>query len=127
MFNSFKRWQLRQIIQVLKAGVEDQGLKKEVADMAGTMEATYHMAEGLKGDAELTLRVTKDELSAFLHYMILLHSSKQSLLTRARIGLVALTVSDNKLMPEDANPIEWAYEVYKQSKSSKDDKRIQEI
>lgn len=96
------------------------------------MEATHAMAAGMNNNASLTMTCTKKELAVFLSYMVQLHNSKLSLLTRARIGLVTLLVSAKKLMPKDADgehvdPIVFAQDQFDHAKSSKDDKRIQLI
>ena len=128
----YRRWMLKRIIMALQIATEEHGLKKEVVAFAGMMEATQAMAAGMNNNASLTMTCTKKELGVFLSYMIQLHNSKLSLLTRARIGLVTLLVSAKKLMPKDADgehvdPIVFAQDQFDHAKSSKDDKRIQLI
>jgi hypothetical protein len=125
MKNWYRRWMLRRIILALQEAVETHGLKKENVDFCRAMEATYDMAAGMKQDTKLGLSVTKEELGVFLSYMIALHNSKLSLLTRARIGLVTLMISAKKLMPQGQEPMEFAEEQFATSKSGKDDRRIQ--
>jgi hypothetical protein len=85
-------------------------LKNEVKQFAGALEATLHMAAGNKHDQQVTITVTKKELS--------------TLLTRARIGLVSLLIKDKKLMPNEQDPMDFAQEQFAKSKSAKDDKNI---
>lgn len=124
MKKAYRRWMLRRIIKALQVACEDHGLKPEVLAFAGALESTHHMAAGLKKDAQLTITVSKEELSTFLGYMIQLHNSKLSLLTRARIGLVTLLIDDKKLMPRQQDPLDFAQEQFNRAKSSKDDKRV---
>lgn len=126
----YRRWMLKRIIMALKIATEEHGLKKEVVSFAGAMEATNAMSGGAKHDAMVTLTCTKKELGVFLSYMIQLHNSKLSLLTRARIGLVTLLIDAKKLMPMDANgehqdPLGFAQEQFAGAKHSRDEKRIQ--
>ncbi len=128
--NWYRRWMLRRIVMALQIATEHYGLKKEVGSFAGMMEASNSMMGGQKDNAEVVLKTTKKELAVFLSYMIQLHNSKLSLLTRARIGLVSLMIDAKKLMPRDAagnhqDPMDFAREQFAASKSSKDDKRIQ--
>ena len=128
----YRRWMLKRIIMALQIATEEHGLKKEVVAFAGMMEATNSMAAGLKMGQEVTMTCTKKELAVFLSYMIQLHNSKLSLLTRARIGLVTLLVDARKLMPKDANgervePLVFAQDQFDHAKSSKDEKRIELI
>lgn len=128
----YRRWMLKRIIMALQIATERHGLKKEVVSFAGIMEATHSMSAGMKNDAMVTLTCTKKELGVFLSYMIQLHNSKLSLLTRARIGLVALLIDAKKLMPldekgEHQEPAEFAQRQFDEAKHSKDDKRIQLI
>jgi hypothetical protein len=122
---------LRRIIRALQIACEHHGLREEVCKFAGVMEATHAMAAGQKKDTMVTLTVTKQELGVFLSYMIQLHNSKLSLLTRARIGLVTLLIDDKLLMPrnpetgEYQNLADFAGQQFAQAKSSKDDRRIQ--
>ncbi len=125
----YRRWMLRRIIAALQYATEHLGLKKEVMSFVGTMEATHSMAGGGKDDQMLTITCTKKELGVFLSYMIQLHNSKLSLLTRARIGLVTLLIDDRKLMPPTGNgetqdPLDFAQQQFDAAKSSKDDNRI---
>ena len=120
----YKRWMLRRIIMALREAVEVHGLKKEVVSVATALESTLSMSQGLKKDTMLTVTITKDELALFVGYLIQLHSAKLSLLTRARIGLVALLVQDKKLMPGEVDPVSFAETQFQQAKSSEDDKRI---
>lgn len=124
MKNWYKRWMLKRIIMALRVAVENHGLKPEVCSFAGNMEATFAMAQGAKKDAKLTLHCTKQELGVFIGYMIQLHNSKLSLLTRARIGLATLLMDAGKLMPKGMTLQEFVAQEYKQAKSSKDDKLI---
>ena len=126
----YRRWMLKRIIMALQIATEEHGLKKEVVSFAGTMEAVHAMAGASKNDSMVTLTCTKKELGVFLSYMIQLHNSKLSLLTRARIGLVTLLVDAKKLMPKDAtgehvDPIVFAQDQFDHAKHSKDEKRIQ--
>lgn len=128
----YRRWMLKRIILALQIATEEHGLKKEVVAVAGAMEATNSMAGGMKQDAMVTLTVTKQELGVFLSYMIQLHNSKLSLLTRARIGLVSLLMDAKKLMPRDEegnhqDPLDFAKQHMGTARSAKDDKRIQLI
>lgn len=123
----YKQWVLKRIILALKIAVEDHGLKPEVASFAATLEATCAMMAGQKKNTPVTIKTTKEELSVFISYMVQLHMTKLSLLTRARIGLVALMVDADKLMPEGQNSMEFAREQFGKAKSSKDDKRVQLI
>ena len=127
MKNWYRRWMLRRIIMALKVAVEDHGLKPEVLAFAGALEATNSMAAGLKNNQQVTIVVTKKELAVFLSYIIQLHNSKLSLLTRARIGLVSLMIDAKKLMPREQDPLAFANEQFAKSKHSKDEKRIQLI
>ena len=127
MKNWYRRWMLKRIIMALSIATEHHGLKKEVVAFAGTMEATHSMAAGEKNNAMVTLTCTKKELGVFLSYMIQLHNSKLSLLTRARIGFVSLLIDAKKLMPKGQNPMEFATEQFGGAKRSKDEKRIQLI
>lgn len=127
MKNWYRRWMLKRIIMALSIATEHHGLRKEVVSFAGMMEATNSMAAGEKNNAMLTLTCTKKELAVFLSYMIQLHNSKLSLLTRARIGLVSLLVDAKKLMPRDQDPMEFAAEQFGQAKPAKSEKRIQLI
>jgi hypothetical protein len=124
MKNWYKRWMLRRIILALQYACEHHGLKNEVKQFAGALEATLHMAAGNKHDQQVTITVTKKELSTFIGYMIQLHNAKLSLLTRARIGLVSLLIKDKKLMPNEQDPMDFAQEQFAKSKSAKDDKNI---
>ena len=63
----------------------------------------------------------------FISYIIQLHNAKLSLLTRARIGLVALLVDDKKLMPYGEDPLDFAQREFDNAKPSKEGKRIQLI
>lgn len=128
----YRRWMLKRIIMALQIATEEHGLKKEVVAFAGNLEATHAMASGQKKDAMVTLTCTKKELGVFLSYMIQLHNSKLSLLTRARIGLVTLLVDAKKLMPRDENgervdPLVFAQDQFDHAKHSKDEKRVQLI
>lgn len=127
MKNWYRQWMLRRIIMALKVAVEDFGLKPEVLSFAGMLEATNAMTAGMKNDAEVSMTCTKRELSVFLSYMIQLHNSKLSLLTRARIGLVSLMIDAKQLMPREQDPLNFANEQFKTAKHSKDEKRIQLI
>ena len=127
MKNWYRRWMLRRIIKALQMACEEHGLKQEVISFAGAMEATNSMMAGHKDDSMVTITATKKELATFLSYMIQLHNSKLSLLTRARIGLVTLMMDAKKLMPNGQDPADFAKEQLAQAKSSKDDKRIQLI
>jgi hypothetical protein len=123
---------LRRIVRALQLACEHHGLKPEVCSFVATMEATHSMMGGQKADATVTITATKKELATFLSYMIQLHNSKLSLLTRARIGLVTLLIDDKKLMPpmsdgSTQDPLDFAKEQFANAKSSKDDKRIQLI
>lgn len=128
----YRRWMLKRIIMALRVATEEHGLKKEVVAFAGMMEATNSMAAGEKNSAMLTMTCTKKELGVFLSYMIQLHNSKLSLLTRARIGLVTLLVDARRLMPknedgEHVEPLAFAQDQFDHAKSSKDEKRIKLI
>lgn len=119
-----KRWKLRRIILALEAATKS-GLKKEVRNFAGALEATSLMARGTKRDAMVTITVTREEMDTFITYMHELHVSKLSLMQRAKIGLVTLLMNDKKLFGE--NPLDFAKREFKASKSSKADNRIQLI
>lgn len=123
----YRRWMLKRIILALKIAVEDHGLKPEVLSFAGALEATNAMSGGAKKDTQITLTTTKQELAVFISYMIQLHSAKLSLLTRARIGLVALLIDDKKLMPNEQDPLDFAQEQFDMATPSKDGRRIQLI
>jgi len=128
----YRRWMLKRIIMALRVATEEHGLKPEVMAFAGAMEATHSMAAGAKNAQQVTITCTKKELGVFLSYVIQLHNSKLSLLTRARIGLVALLVDAGKLMPRDADGeheeiLDFAHREFSGAKSSKDEKRIQLI
>lgn len=127
MKNWYKRWMLRRIVKALQIATEEHGLKPEVVSFCGALESTHHMAAGLKKDTRVTITVTKDELATFLGYMIQLHNSKLSLLTRARIGLVTLMIDAKKLMPNGQDPMKFAQEQFAQAKRAKDDKRIVQL
>lgn len=132
MKNWYRRWMLKRIIKALQIATEEHGLKEEVVAFAGMLEATNAMVAGMKMGDEVTMTCTKKELAVFLSYMIQLHNSKLSLLTRARIGLVTLLVDAKKLMPKDAtgehqDPLVFAQEQFDHAKSSKDEKRIKLI
>ena len=127
MKNWYRRWLLKRIIMALSIATEHHGLKKEVVAFAGTMEATHSMASGEKNNTLVTLTCTKKELGVFLSYMIQLHNSKLSLLTRARIGLVSLLIDAKKLMPRGQDPMQFASEQFGNTKTSKSEKRIQLI
>lgn len=124
MKNWYKRWMLRRIILALKVAVEDYGLKPEVLSFASALEATNAMSAGAKNNTQITLTTTKKELAVFISYIIQLHNAKLSLLTRARIGLVALLIDDGKLMPNGEGPLDFAQREFDGAKHSKDEKRI---
>lgn len=123
----YRRWMLKRIIMALRVAVEDYGLKPEVASFAGALEATHAMAAGAKNGDQLTITVTKKELGVFLSYIIQLHNSKLSLLTRARIGLVSLLIDAKHLMPNGEDPLDFAQREFEGAKHAKDEKRIQLI
>jgi hypothetical protein len=118
---------LRRIILALQEATEHAGLKQETVAFCRAMESTYDMTRGLKKDHDVVIQTSKQELGVFISYMIMLHNSKLSLLTRARIGLVTLMIDAGKLMPPGKTPIGFAEEEFGKSKSSKDDKRIQRV
>ena len=127
MKNWYRIWMLKRIIMALSIATEHHGLKKEVVSFAGTMEATHSMAAGEKNNAMVTITCTKKQLGVFLSYMIQLHNSKLSLLTRARIGLVSLLVDAKKLMPRGQDPMDFASEQFGSAQPAKASKRIQLI
>jgi len=129
MKNWYRRWMLKRIVKALQIATEEHGLKKEVVAFAGMLEATNSMAAGEKNSAQLVMTCTKKELAVFLSYMIQLHNSKLSLLTRARIGLVTLLIDAKKLMPKDeegehVDPLIFAQDQFGKSIHSKDAKHI---
>ena len=124
MKNWYRRWLLRRIVKALQIATEEHGLKPEVVSFCGALEATHYMAAGLKKDTQVTVTVTKSELATFLGYMIQLHNSKLSLLTRARIGLITLMIDEKKLMPNEQDPLSFMKEQFANSKRAKDSRRI---
>lgn len=123
----YKRWMLKRIVFALKIAVEDHGLKPEVLNFVGMLEATNAMTAGQKNNATVTMTATKRELAVFISYMIQLHNAKLSLLTRARIGLISLLIDDKKLMPNEEDPLKFAQREFDGAKTSKDEKRIKLI
>ena len=120
--NWLNRWRLRRIVRALEYAT-DYGLKKEVRDFAAAMEATLTMAAGAKTNDELLIQCTKQELGSFITYMARLHTSKESLLLRARIGLATLACKDSGVLGED--PLDFYKRELGKARRSKDDKRIQ--
>jgi hypothetical protein len=120
--NWLNRWRLRRIVRALEYAT-DYGLKKEVRDFAAAMEATLTMAAGAKTNDELLIQCTKQELGCFITYMARLHTSKESLLLRARIGLATLACKDSGVLGED--PLDFYKRELGKARRSKDDKRIQ--
>lgn len=114
-------WRLKRIIEALNYATK-YGLKKEVGNFASALEATALMARGTKRDQDVTISVKRADLDSFIAYMTRLHTSKLSLLHRARIGLATLVMSSKGLLGETAEEF-YTREVH-QTKSSKDDKRI---
>lgn len=89
------------------------------------MEATALMASHGKKDADVTIRCTRRELNEFITYMTQLHTTKQSLLMRARVGLAVLAMGDEGVLGE--TPEELIAREKPDAKSSKDEKVIQLI
>jgi hypothetical protein len=115
------RWRLKRIILALQYATEF-GLKQEVGNFANALEATAMMARGTKRDQQVTIICTRTELDVFISYMTRLHTSKLSLLHRARIGLATLAVTASHMLGED--PDEFVKRERPQAKSSSDDHKI---
>jgi hypothetical protein len=115
------RWRLKRIILALQYATEF-GLKQEVGNFANALEATAMMARGTKRDQQVTIICTRTELDVFISYMTRLHTSKLSLLHRARIGLATLAVTASHALGED--PDEFVKRERPQAKSSSDDHKI---
>lgn len=122
--NWLSRWRLKRIILALHYAT-DYGLKTEVHDFAKALEASSLMARGLKKDAEVTIVAEREQLDAFITYMTKLHSSKLSLILRARIGLATLALKDSYVLGDE--PIDFVKREYPKTKSAADDKIIQLI
>lgn len=120
--NWHSRWKLRRIIAALSYAT-DYGLKDEVMRFAKALEATSIMSRGTKKDAMLAINCEREELDAFITYMVRLHSSKLSLWHRARIGLATLALADKNVLGE--TPQEFVEREFPKSKSAEDDKIIQ--
>ncbi len=115
------KWRLKRIIAAL-AHACNYGLRNEVMEFARSLEATEMMSRGCKNDQLVTITCEREQLAAFITYMTRLHSSKLSLLLRARIGLATLMVSDKYILGEPVE--EFIEREFGKAKSSKDDKRI---
>lgn len=116
------RWRMRQIIAALSHATH-HGLRPGVQGFAESLEATALMSRDMKKDAVLHIRVTRRELNEFIGYMTQLHTAKQSLLIRARIGLAVLFMSDKQILGEA--PEELVAREKMSAKHSKDDNLIQ--
>lgn len=115
------RWRLKRIILALQYATE-YGLKKEVLNFANALEATSAMARGTKRDQIVTITCEREELDCFISYMTRLHTSKLSLLHRARIGLATLAVKASHVLGEA--PAELVERELPQAKSSAQDRKI---
>ena len=124
--NWLSRWRLRRIVLALHRATS-AGLKPAVVRFAESLEATSMMTRGMsmKKDTPVTITATREELDTFIAYMMHLHSSKLSLLYRAKIGLATLALGDKIVLGE--TPEEFVKREKPKAKSSKDDKRIQLI
>lgn len=115
------KWRLRRIIVALAHACE-YGLRPQVVEFARSLEATENMSRGAKNSQLVTITCEREELTTFITYMTRLHSSKLSLLLRARIGLATLMVSDKYVLGEPVE--EFIEREFGKTKRSKDDKRI---
>lgn len=115
------KWRLKRIIMAL-AYACNYGLRPQVVEFARSLEATENMSRGLKNNQLVTITCEREELASFITYMTRLHSSKLSLLLRARIGLASLMCSDRYVLGEPVD--EFMAREFGKSKHSKDDKRI---
>ena len=124
--NWLSRWRLRRIIAALSHATS-HGLKQEVMDFAGSLEATSMMMRGIsmKKDTPCVINCTRDELDCFIAYMTGLHSSKLSLWHRARIGLATLATTDKRVLGE--SPEEFIARELPKAKTSASDRKIQLI
>lgn len=115
------RWRLKRIIAAL-ARATDHGLREEVVQFARSLEATEMISRGCKKDQPVMITAEREQLAAFITYMTRLHTSKLSLLLRARIGLATLMVSDKYILGESVD--EFIEREFGKAKRSKDDRRI---
>lgn len=122
--NWLSRWRMRMIVAAL-ANATNHGMRPGVQGFAKSLEATALMAQDMKKDSPVHIRVTRRELNEFIAYMTKLHVAKQSLLIRARIGLAVLCLSDKQILGEA--PEELVAREKTNAKASKDDKVIQLI
>ncbi len=95
------RWRLRRIIIALEAQIQ-QGVTPEVQAVAVALEATEIMSRGTKKDANVTIRIERAQLDAFIRYMCSLHDAKISRIMLARIGLATLMMRDEKALRRPA-------------------------
>lgn len=118
------RWRLKRIITAL-ARACNYGLREEVVNFARSLEATEVMSRGCRKDQQITITCERAQLSAFITYMTRLHTSKLSLLLRAKIGLATLMVSDRYVLGEPVD--EFIEREFGKVKHSKDDKKIVQL
>ena len=118
------KWRLKRVIAAL-AHACNYGLREEVMEFARSLEATEMMSRGCKNDQMVTITCEREQLAAFITYMTRLHSSKLSLLLRARIGLATLMVSDRYVLGEPVD--EFIEREFGKTKHSKDDNRIVQL
>lgn len=115
------KWRLKRIIMALHHAT-NYGLRPQVVEFARSLEATENMSRGLKNNQMVTITCEREELACFITYMTRLHSSKLSLVLRARIGLASLMVSDRYVLGEPVD--EFIGREFGKAKHSRDDKRI---
>lgn len=120
--NFLSRWRLRRIVAALSHATS-HGMRPGVEGFAKALEATALMSQYGKKDAEVLIKCTRRELNEFITYMTSLHTAKQSLLIRARIGLAVLFMSDKQVLGEE--PEELVKREKTLAKSSKEDNVIQ--
>ena len=118
------KWRLKRVITAL-AHACNYGLREEVMEFARSLEATEMISRGCKNDQMVTITCEREQLAAFITYMTRLHSSKLSLLLRARIGLATLMVSDRYVLGEPVD--EFIEREFSKTKHSKDDNRIVQL
>jgi len=116
------RMRMRMIVGALSHATH-HGLRPGVEGFAKALEATALMTQYGKKDAAVTIAVTRRELNEFITYVTQLHIAKQSLLTRARIGLAVLCMTDKQILGE--TPEDLVAREKTNAKSTKDDKVIQ--
>lgn len=115
------KWRLKRIIKAL-ARACNYGLREEVVEFARSLEATEMISRGCKNDQMVTLTCKRGDLTSFITYMTRLHTSKLSLLLRARIGLATLMVSDKYILGEPVD--EFIEREFSKTKHAKDDNKI---